>query len=81
LTDWPSTLFLLWFIAGWVERYGKFVQMYPYCRRKLWAAFLMDYTPAFVDAYAWLTVNTESWMTRDDSQESNMLEDQSVKAD
>ncbi|KAH6652981.1 hypothetical protein BKA67DRAFT_568239 [Truncatella angustata] len=64
--------FLAYFACGWHISYRAFVKQYPYCRRKVWAAWLMDYCYAIVDVYAWLTLNQEGWLTRDDKPSADL---------
>lgn len=62
----PRCAFLLYTASGWHISYRAFLRQYPYCKRKVWAAWVMDYCYAIVDVYAWSTLGHESWLTRDD---------------
>lgn len=44
---------------GWVSAYGAFLKRYPYCRRKVWALFLMDNIGPILDIYVYFTMNDD----------------------
>ena len=40
-----------------IRTYTGFLRKYPYCRRQLLAAFLVDYCFPILDLYAWATID------------------------
>ncbi|KAI0123146.1 hypothetical protein BJ170DRAFT_713211 [Xylariales sp. AK1849] len=66
-TPWIAAAYVAWMAfgwGGWYSAYGAFLEEYPYCRRKVWAIFLMDSIAPVLDIYAYLTMNNDSWLTR-----------------
>ena len=54
-------------IFGWGGRfsdYRAFLERHPYCRRKVWVLFLMDYIGHILDIYVYFTMNNDNWLTR-----------------
>ncbi|KAI0395470.1 nucleotide-diphospho-sugar transferase [Xylariaceae sp. FL0594] len=53
-----------WYIYGTVSSLRSFCREFPYCRSKVWAAFLADKVPLISDWYSWATLPTERWYSR-----------------
>ncbi|GKT54046.1 polysaccharide synthase [Colletotrichum tofieldiae] len=56
-----------WYIWGWINAYGSFIRRFPYVARHIWACFLLDNIHPVLDIYAWLTITTEAWGTRNEN--------------
>ncbi|KXH45840.1 glycosyltransferase family 2 [Colletotrichum salicis] len=54
-----------YYIWGWFRTYNAFARRFPYVSRQIWACFLLDNAHPILDVYAWLTISTEAWGTRD----------------
>lgn len=59
-----ALLILLLDLYSWVTDLSNFAKEYPWCRSKIWAAIIVDRLYLISDWYCWLTLGTESWMTR-----------------
>lgn len=55
---------MIWYIADMFNSYKSFVQKYPYCGKKIWAAVIVDQSYLVLDLIGWVTINKEGWMTR-----------------
>ncbi|KAJ2966263.1 hypothetical protein NUW58_g10704 [Xylaria curta] len=66
----------LYYLYGHVKGLLAFAREFPYCRRKLWAAFLVDKVSLISDWYCWCTLFTENWASRAgiDSKDENVWE-------
>ncbi|KAI0973407.1 hypothetical protein F4678DRAFT_477875 [Xylaria arbuscula] len=66
LRDRPllGTLIALYYIYGIVSGILAFSREFPFTRRKIWAAFLVDRVSMVSDWYCWLTLGQESWASR-----------------
>ncbi|EOO00949.1 putative polysaccharide synthase protein [Phaeoacremonium minimum UCRPA7] len=53
------------YVRPMIRTYTGFLRKYPYCRRQLLAAFLVDYCFPILDLYAWATIDDMGWLTRD----------------
>ncbi|OHW91148.1 polysaccharide synthase [Colletotrichum incanum] len=56
-----------WYIWGWINVYGSFIRRFPYVARQIWACYLLDNVYLVLDIYAWLTLTTEAWGTRNEN--------------
>ncbi|GKT46854.1 uncharacterized protein ColSpa_07035 [Colletotrichum spaethianum] len=56
-----------WYIWGWISTYSSFIRRFPYVARHIWACFLLDNAHPILDLYAWLTLSTEAWGTRNEN--------------
>ncbi|OHF03671.1 glycosyltransferase family 2 [Colletotrichum orchidophilum] len=54
-----------YYIWGWFWTYNAFARRFPWASRHIWACFLLDNAHPILDVYAWLTLSTEAWGTRD----------------
>ncbi|KAK1503590.1 glycosyltransferase family 2 [Colletotrichum abscissum] len=54
-----------YYIWGWFRTYNAFARRFPFTSRQMWACFLLDNAHPILDVYAWLTLSTEAWGTRD----------------
>ncbi|KAK2035099.1 family 2 glycosyl transferase [Colletotrichum zoysiae] len=55
-----------WYVWGWISAYGGFVRRFPFAARHVWACFLLDNAHPVLDLYAWITLSTEAWGTRNE---------------
>lgn len=58
------SLLLLYYVWDSSLSYGAFLGRYPYMRRHLWAAVLIDYFYVIQDVWSWLTLNDVSLLWR-----------------
>lgn len=59
---------LTWYIFSLFNSYKAFVKKFPYCGKKIWAAFLADQSGILLDPFGWATINREGWLTRKDQE-------------
>ncbi|KAI1307135.1 hypothetical protein F5Y03DRAFT_405713 [Xylaria venustula] len=66
LRDRPllGILIALYYLHGIVSGILAFSREFPFTRRKIWAAFLVDRVSMLSDWYCWLTLGQESWASR-----------------
>ncbi|CCF34064.1 glycosyltransferase family 2 [Colletotrichum higginsianum] len=55
-----------WYIWGWISAYRGFIRRFPYAAPHIWACFLLDNAHPILEVYAWLTITTEAWGTRNE---------------
>ncbi|WYZ39928.1 hypothetical protein EsH8_IV_000269 [Colletotrichum jinshuiense] len=56
-----------WYIWGWIDTYRAFVRRFPWSVGQIWACFLLDNAHPILDIYAWLTMSSDVWGTRNES--------------
>lgn len=60
-----ALLILLLDLDSWATDLEGFAKEYPWCLSKIWAAIIVDRLYLISDWYCWLTLGTETWMTRE----------------
>ncbi len=55
-----------WYSYKFITGYFTFIDRFPWCEGKVWAAILVDYSYPIVDLYPWLMINKVGWQTRRD---------------
>lgn len=79
---WWKTLFAFPFIAImillldlylWGSDLAAFIEKYPWCRAKVWAAIIADRLYLISDWYCWITLSQESWLTRPSVKDGNVV--------
>ncbi|KAF6822906.1 N-acetylglucosaminyltransferase [Colletotrichum plurivorum] len=56
-----------WYVWEMFSSYSAFVERYPWAYANIWAAVLLDNCHPILDPYAWFTLGTEAWGTRNES--------------
>ncbi|TGJ79503.1 hypothetical protein E0Z10_g9267 [Xylaria hypoxylon] len=59
-----ASLIMLYYLYGLVISILAFAREFPYARRHIWAAFIIDRVSLISDFYCWSTLAQESWTSR-----------------
>jgi hypothetical protein len=62
ITFWA---YLIWQTWNYIRSLRAFVNTFPWTRRYLWAAVIVDWVYLISDFYSWFTLSVESWSTRE----------------
>ncbi|KAL0931201.1 N-acetylglucosaminyltransferase [Colletotrichum truncatum] len=65
-SSWVAYFAAFWYIWRMFSTYTRFVRRFPWASRSIWAAVLLDNCHPILDVYAWITLSTEAWGTRNE---------------
>ncbi|KAI2604504.1 glycosyltransferase family 2 protein [Hypoxylon fragiforme] len=54
----------MYVLYAWIKSLMAFIDQYPYCASKIWAAVLADELYLISDLYSWATINQDAWLNR-----------------
>ncbi|TEA10736.1 hypothetical protein C8034_v008887 [Colletotrichum sidae] len=62
---------MAYFVAAWylwntLSAYKRFLTRFPWASGHIWAVALLDHCYPILDVYAWITLSTETWGTRNE---------------